>query len=461
MAIRDGVTHDENGEEMSIAINSHPLGDLRHPFGLACAALLVIGLLPAGARADEPMREEAAPVSNQIQAGPRSLSRAFRAAASKATPSVVTVLSYGQQSVLQRMNEQQAGEDGNAKSSGKPAEETLTGIGSGVIVSASGMVITNNHVITGAKRVVIRLSDETEIEATDVRGDPDSDVATLTVKRDSGFVGAGLADSELLEIGDWVLAIGSPFRLEATVSAGIISAKNRTLRRIKRGRLIQTDAAINPGNSGGPLIDLDGNVVAISTAIATRNGGYQGIGFAIPINSAKWIADELAGYGEVRRAAIGTRNAELNPKIAAKFKLTPWMGVLVYQVIENSVAQRAGLKPLDVIVEFAGERVRDPASLQEAIERKLIGSTQEVKVFRKGEEITLEIELAAALDPTGGKPKKKAEEKKAAEDQEATEDTSSSDAGESSESNESGQSKEPVDVESNTDVAPADTEAGE
>lgn len=457
MAIRNGFSHDENGEEMNIAKHSHPLWNRLQPHGLVYKALLMVCLLSVGVDADDPVREEETPIANQIQAGPRSLSRAFRAAASKATPSVVTVLSYGQQSVLQRMSEQQAAEDGSAKPqlSGKAAEETLTGIGSGVIVSASGMVITNNHVITGAKRVMIRLSDETEIEATDVRGDPDSDVATLRVNRDAGFVGAGLADSELLEIGDWVLAIGSPFRLEATVSAGIISAKNRSLRRIKRGRLIQTDAAINPGNSGGPLIDLDGNVVAISTAIATRNGGYQGIGFAIPINSAKWIADELAGYGEVRRAAIGTRNAELNPKIAAKFSLTPWMGVLVYQVIENSVAQRAGLKPLDVIVEFAGERVRDPASLQEAIERKLIGSLQELKVFRNGEEVTLNIELAAALDPTGGATTKKTEEKNAEEKEEVTEEEEATEDSNSSESDGASES------ESEKDVTSDDTDADE
>ncbi len=193
-----------------------------------------------------------------------------------------------------------------------------------------------------------------------------------------------MGDSDALEIGDWVLAIGSPFRLEATVSAGIISAKDRALRRINRGRLIQTDAAINPGNSGGPLIDLDGQVIAISTAIATRNGGYQGVGFAIPINQAKWIAQELAEHARVRRAAIGIRMAELNPKIASKFNLPAGMGVLAYQVIEDSAADRAGVKPLDVIQEFAGETVREPASLQEVIERLPVGSTQEMKVYRKG-----------------------------------------------------------------------------
>ena len=251
----------------------------------------------------------------------------------------------------------------------EPDENQLTGIGSGVIVSKDGMIITNNHVITGAKRVVVKLADETEVEATAVRGDADSDIATLKISREGGFPAVELGNSDLLEIGDWVLAIGSPFRLEATVSAGIISAKDRALRRIRRGRLLQTDAAINPGNSGGPLIDLDGRAIAISTAIASRNGSYQGIGFAIPINQAKWIADELAQHNRVRRAAIGIRMAELNPKIAGKFKLPVGLGVLAYQVTRNSAAERAGIKPLDVILEFAGEKVSDPGSFQEIVER--------------------------------------------------------------------------------------------
>lgn len=341
---------------------------------------------------------------------PRALSRAFRFAARKATPSVVTVLTYGQKTMVPNSQAEEQGDeepDDGAQGSSEPDDKRLTGLGSGVIVSPDGMVITNNHVIRDAKRVVVKLPDETEIQATDVRGDPDSDVATLRISRDEGFASSELADSDTLEIGDWVLAIGSPFRLEATVSAGIISAKNRTLKRINRVRLIQTDAAINPGNSGGPLIDLDGRVVAISTAIATRNGGYQGIGFAIPINHAKWIADELSNHGRVRRAAMGTTLVELKPRIAKKFNLEPNLGVLVYQIIEGSVADRAGFEQLDVILEFAGERVRSSKSLQEVIERKPIGSIQDVKVLRNGQEIMLQVELATVDDPTGGSAEKR------------------------------------------------------
>ena len=209
----------------------------------------------------------------------------------------------------------------------------------------------------------------------------------------------GVRSIKALEIGDWVLSIGSPFRLEATVSAGIISAKNRTIETIGRVRLFQTDAAINPGNSGGPLIDLDGNVIAISTAIATRSGFNQGIGFAIPIKQAKWIADELASHGVVRRAAIGITMAELKPKIANMFKLPVGIGVLAYEVIAGSAAEQAGIKPIDVIIEFAGERVRDPRSLREAIERQPVGTLQDIKVLRDGQEIELQVELATMENP--------------------------------------------------------------
>ncbi|QDT06657.1 Periplasmic serine endoprotease DegP precursor [Rubripirellula lacrimiformis] len=389
--------------------------------------------------ADSPKVSEAdtpSKVVAEVQAGPRALSRAFRFAARRATPAVVTILSYGQPvaPTLGRVppngGTQRGGSnespDSDQDSSPTQDPETddkqLTGIGSGVIISEDGRVITNNHVIAGAKRVVVQLSDETEFDATEVFGDAASDVATLRIDRDAPLPFADLGDSEQLEIGDWVLAIGSPFRLEATVSAGIISAKNRELGRITRGRMIQTDAAINPGNSGGPLVDLDGQVVAISTAIATRNGGYQGIGFAIPINQAKWIANELAEHGQVRRAAIGLRIAELNPKIAAMFKLPVGLGVLVHQVIEGSAAQRGGIQPIDVIIAIDGEHVGDAASLQSAIERLPVGSFQEFKISRDGKEILLQIEIASMEDPTESKASQDADEADAspADDVEST-----------------------------------------
>ncbi|QDV41669.1 Periplasmic serine endoprotease DegP precursor [Stieleria neptunia] len=351
---------------------------------------------------------EASPeVLAALQAGPRALSLAFRMAAKRATPSVVVLYAYGQDGDPRDPNKEETSEDElplleRAEiPTPPPAEEKLTGLGSGVIVSADGLIITNNHVITGATRVVVQLPDETRVDAKVVRGDPDSDVAMVRVEFSEPLDPISIGDSDKLEIGDWVLAIGSPFKLEATVSAGIISGKNRRLDRIRRSSMLQTDAAINPGNSGGALIDLDGKVVGISTAIATRSGFYQGVGFAIPITQARWIADELDQHGKVRRAAIGTTLVELKPRIAKQFNLQPYSGILVYQIIKGSVAEQAGIEPQDVIVEFAGEQVRDSIGLQEAIERKPIGSKQPIVVRRKGKRVELTVELATVDDPTG------------------------------------------------------------
>ena len=355
--------------------------------------------------------------SAAVQAGPRALSLAFRLAAAKATESVVTVYAYGQAAGTESVQDKldpadMLGEGSEAEKAddigSTPPPRTgsggqdlvVSGLGSGVIFSADGMIVTNNHVVAGAQRVVVQLFDQTELEVQKVSGDADSDIAVLRVDSPEPLKAATLGDSESLEIGDWVLAIGSPFKLEATVSAGIISAKNRSILRIRRGRLLQTDAAINPGNSGGALIDLGGDVIGINTAIATRSGSYQGIGFAIPISQVAWIADELSTHGKVRRAAMGIRLADLNKPVAAKLNLPIGMGVLVYQVIGKSAAAQAGIEPLDVIIEFAGERVRQASDLQEIVERKPIGSRQKVKVARGQQEIELEVRLAPSEDPT-------------------------------------------------------------
>ncbi len=339
--------------------------------------------------------------------GAKALSQAFRDASAAASPSVVTLLTYGQNPAdaqqAQIEPEDQPGPtppNSDAPNSGPPNSGTLSGLGSGFLMDDAGWVMTNHHVVDAAKKVVVQLPDGTELTATDVHSDPSSDVAICRVQMEGPFVPALLGDSDTLEIGDWVLAIGSPFKLEATVSAGIISAKNRTLARIRRGRLLQTDAAINPGNSGGPLVDLDGRVVAVNTAIATRNGGYQGIGFAIPINQAKWIAGELREFGKVRRAAIGVRLAGLTRQLAEQLSVQNGTGVVVYQVIKDSAAQRAGIEEYDVIVRLGEDAVTSPKDLQEAIERTPVGSTVPVTVSRKGEVQMLEITLAPLEDPT-------------------------------------------------------------
>ncbi len=392
-------------------------------FGLAVACCLSAMI---AVHADEQI--------DQAKVEARTLSQAFRDAARDATPSVVTILSYGQNlpdESGQAEDDEQGDDNGLDGDSGKdlgpedlpldrtpsPVQSkdgkqlTITGLGSGVIISEDGQVITNHHVVAGAKKVMVQLQDQTELEAFDIHGDPASDIATFRIKSSEAIPSARIGDAELLEIGDWVLAIGSPFKLEATVSAGIISAKKREIKGISRGRLLQTDAAINPGNSGGPLINLDGEVVAISTAIATRNGGYQGIGFAIPINQAMWIVDELVNHGRVRRASIGIKAAELNKRIANKLNLPQGSGIAVYELIEGGTAAKAGLQQLDVITELAGEKTRDGMKFQQLIERLPIGSTQPVRILRGDQTMELQVVIAPIEDPTEIKPQDKESEK--------------------------------------------------
>lgn len=336
--------------------------------------------------------------ADDLATGPRALSQAFRSAARSATPSVVTIIVSGQKEPDPAAD--LADEFPGAPDIGRdaPQERELppTGLGSGVIIDAAGIVLTNHHVVRDAARVVVKLQDGTELEASDVVGDADSDIATLKVHSPRPLTAAVLGDSNAMEIGDWVLAIGSPFNLEATVSAGIISAKGRSIPGIRRAELLQTDAVINPGNSGGPLINIDGEVIGISTAIATHNGSFQGIGFAIPVDQANWIAEELLAHGKVRRAKIGISLAQLTRQFAEPLGLEPFEGVVAYQIVRESAAEEAGIEPMDVIIEFAGTRVQRPAELRRLIERKPIGSVQPLRVIRDGQPHDLEVTLRPA-----------------------------------------------------------------
>jgi len=354
--------------------------------------------------------EEAADAEAIAQA--QSLSRAFRRAAERTTPSVVTIISkYNLTDEAQAMQLRELLRDprlremfprnpGEPRSDGEtPGFET--NIGAGVVMGNQGVVLTNNHVVANSDEVVVRLPDGTELVADEIRTDPLSDLAVIRIETGDALTAAPMGDSDSLEIGDWVIAIGSPFELETTVSAGIISGKGRGIARIQRGSLLQTDAAINPGNSGGPLVSLDGKVVGINTAIATRNGFYQGVGFAIPINRARWVASELLEFGHVRRAYLGIRISELTAEAARRFKLAARSGVWVQEVIPDGPADDAGIKSNDVIVEFAGIPVRSPGDLQEIVEQKRIGSTQEISVMRKAERVNLNVKMIALPEELG------------------------------------------------------------
>ncbi|MEZ6137654.1 MAG: trypsin-like peptidase domain-containing protein [Pirellulaceae bacterium] len=273
-------------------------------------------------------------------------------------------------------------------------EQQFDSVGSGVIISRDGLILTNHHVIADAARIEVRLLDGRQFSVVETKSDPASDVAVVRIKSDDEFEPAELGSSAELSVGDWVLAIGSPFTLEASVSAGIISGTNRRqqLSRAVSGQFLQTDAAINPGNSGGPLIDLDGRVVGINTAISSRNGGFQGIGFAIPIDRANWIKDDLLEFGSVRRAFAGVRTVNLPYDVAKSLNL-PRGGVLINVVTPGYPADRAGLKSGDVIVEFDGTHVESAESFKAMIQQSEIGQPLPMRVIRSGESLELTIEL--------------------------------------------------------------------
>jgi serine protease Do len=288
------------------------------------------------------------------------------------------------------------------------------GMGSGVIIDKSGIILTNNHVVADADEVLVRLNDGREFKGVDIKTDPQSDLAVVRIK-DAGKVPvAKLGNSNDLEIGDWVIAVGNPFGLDSTVSAGIISGKGRELGSSQRTRFLQTDAAINPGNSGGPLVNLDGEVIGINTAIATSSGGYQGIGFAIPVNLAKWVVGQLVESGSVHRAYLGVAIEPVNTELAEKFHTERGQGVLVAEVFPHSPAADAGFKEGDVITGFAGTTVKNPRDLQEVVEQAELNSKQNVKVLRDGKSITLQV-VVKALPKDFGKPAKD-DEKQGSED---------------------------------------------
>ena len=256
-------------------------------------------------------------------------------------------------------------------------------MGSGVIIDASGIILTNNHVVSGAGTLTIRLQDGREFEATDVKTDPKTDLAVVRIENAGPLKAARLGDSDSVRIGDWVLAVGHPFGLNDTVTAGIISAKSRGLGLAAREEFLQTDAAINPGNSGGPLINLDGEVIGVNTAISSRTGGYQGAGFAIPINLAQWVSEQLIVSGQVHRAYLGVSIQPVTPELAAQLGLDDRHGALVAGIMPDSPAAKTGVQAGDVIVAFNGTAVNNPRELQAVVERAEIGQRTSWSSFAK------------------------------------------------------------------------------
>src|SRR2546430_3743084 len=266
-------------------------------------------------------------------------------------------------------------------------------LGSGVIISSDGYVVTNNHVVgENVREITIALPDKREIKGKVIGTDPDTDIALLKIGV-TGLPVVPWGDSSQLKVGEWVLAIGSPFQLSQTVTAGIVSATGRANMGFANYEdFIQTDAAINPGNSGGALINSRGELVGINTGIYSESGGYQGIGFAVPSNLAKRVIGDLMKYGDVRRGSIGYIGIEkLTPQYADEIGLANTNGALVSQLMRVSEAFDAGIRPGDIIASFNGTPIDDPSQLQRLVADSRIGSTATIKILRNGR--TLEFKL--------------------------------------------------------------------
>jgi len=274
------------------------------------------------------------------------------------------------------------------------------GLGSGVIVSEDGYILTNNHVVEDADNITVRLADGREFRAEIVGRDPPSEIAVIKIDA-KNLPAAALGDAEKVEVGDWVMAVGAPFGLEQTVTCGIISATGRHGVGITEyENFIQTDAAINPGNSGGPLVNMNGEVIGINTAIASRSGGYMGIGFAVPINMARMVMKRLIEEGKVVRGWLGVGIQPLTPELAESMGIKADRGVLVSQVFDDTPAAKAGIRPGDVILEFNGKRVDDPSRLQSAVAWTKPGTRAEVVLLRDGKRKTVTVTVAERPERT-------------------------------------------------------------
>lgn len=270
---------------------------------------------------------------------------------------------------------------------GNVTPRIVEGTGSGVIISQDGYIVTNNHVVADAKAVKVMLNDNREFEATIVGTDPTTDIAVLKIEAED-LQPVTVADSDELKLGQWVLAVGNPFNLTSTVTAGIVSAKGRNINIIDEASaiesFIQTDAAVNPGNSGGALVNLNGELVGINTAISTHTGSFEGYSFAVPSNLVRKVVDDIIEYGMAQRAFLGVNIANVTPALSDKLELGLTKGVYIGNVVEGSAAEEAGLKKGDIITSIEGIELNQSNQLLEIVGRKRPGDVVDLTVNRDG-----------------------------------------------------------------------------
>ena len=287
---------------------------------------------------------------------------------------------------------------------GTPRQREKVGSGSGVIIREDGYIVTNNHVIEGATEIEVTLNNNEKYSAVLVGTDPATDVALLKVEA-KGLPFIPFADSDKLRLGEWVIAIGSPYDLRSTITAGIVSAKGRSMPNysgeFKIESFIQTDAAVNPGNSGGALVDKAGRLVGINTAIISQTGSYTGYSFAVPSNIVKKIVYDLIDFGSVKRAMLGITMQPIDDKIAADLKLSSRNGVYIVEVLKNSAADKAGIRKGDVLVAVDSVKIMTPSSVQEVVSRFSPGDKAELTVLRDGKEKNFEVVFKGTAQENG------------------------------------------------------------
>lgn len=364
--------------------------------GIGCLAVSLSNALPRPVVTAAPTAADA-----------RQLSAIFREIAREAIPSIVSIETQG------KAGANAAGLDPDDESSpfgdlfrqnpqfreffrerrGQRETPRSRGLGSGFIIDEAGVILTNSHVVRGADEVKVRLHDGQEYVATEVKMDDKSDIAIVRINGVKGLKALKLGDSDTADIGDWVLAVGNPFDVGVTVTAGIISAKSRGLGIADREDFLQTDAAINPGNSGGPLVNLAGEVIGMNTAISSRSGGSEGIGFAIPVNMVRWISHQLTADGKVKRAFLGIGIQQLDQKLARDFKVSGLEGAVITTVAKGSPAESAKLQEGDVILELNNRKITNPRTLQNTVERLEVGKTYKALILRDGEKLEMPITM--------------------------------------------------------------------
>ena len=323
----------------------------------------------------------------------------FTEAAAKATPAVVNITATAARKTVQREDSRSEQLNPFRFFFGDPEEQgPIEGTGSGVIYTPDGYIITNNHVVEFADELMVTLSDNRKFKAKLIGRDEKTDMALIKIEAHN-LPTLQLADSDNAKIGEWVLAVGNPFNLTSTVTAGIISAKGRSINLIGGNTalesFIQTDAAVNPGNSGGALVDAEGRLLGINTAIASRNGSFQGYSFAIPVNLMKRIVDDIMEFGSYQRPLLGINIQDLDSEYADSLGINITQGVVVERLVDGGSAQYAGLQAKDVITKVNDRSVNSVPELQEIIGRSKVGDTVTLTANRKGQTKQIEVKLRA------------------------------------------------------------------